>query len=80
MVDMQGKIVSIIEEIQFMSSLAFENGSFISEVDQIADEVLSTDAQMDAYLAFFKTSALKTPRIYEKRSDNKAEIDEDMFF
>lgn len=80
MVDMQGKIVSIIEEIQFMSSLAFENGSFINEVDEIAEQVMLTDTEMDGHLNFFKTSTLKKPRVYEKKSQDESALDEDMFF
>jgi len=80
MVAMQGKIVSIIEEIQYMSSLAFENGSFISEVDTIADEILTTDTEIDKHLAFFKTSALKASHLYQKAKDDNTTLDEDMFF
>lgn len=80
MVNMQDKIVGIIEEIQFMSSLAFENGSFIEEVDHIASDILETDVEIDTHLAFFTTSPLPPSREYSKVSDNETEVDEDMFF
>ena len=54
--DMQGQIISIIEDIQYMASLSIENGKYVNEVDEIAEEVRSTDQKIDKNLRYFKTS------------------------
>lgn len=65
---MQDKIISIIEEIQFMSALAFENGNFINEVDDIAESITSTEKEIDTQLGFFKTAQYDSSRKYIKKS------------
>lgn len=77
---MNADIVSIIEQIQYMSALSFENGGFINEVDEIADEIKQTDSEIDSYLKFFKLSQLPKEKTYHKKQANSADIDEDMFF
>ncbi len=64
---MEKTIVSIIEEVQFMSALSFENGEYIDEIDDISAQVKSTDLQIDKYLNFFKTSTISNLKEYEKK-------------
>jgi len=77
---MNKNIVSIIEQIQYMSALSFENGGFINEVDEIAGEVKETDSVIDGYLKFFKLSKEPQKKVYEKKKANDDELDEEMFF
>ena len=78
---MNGNIVSIIEQIQYMAALSFENGEFINEVDSIAHEVKSTDTQIDTYLSFFQLSNVPNTKEYIKTSKTtEATEDEGIFF
>ena len=78
---MQEQIISIIEKIQFMASLSFENGEFANDVDDVAEEVKQVDDEIDRYLSFFKTRASDTSRTYSKKTrEIESSTDEDMFF
>ncbi len=66
MLKMQKTLLEIIEEIQSMSSLAFENGKLINEVDIISSEIADTDTRMDKFLGFFLTSPITDAREYKK--------------
>lgn len=79
-VQMQKDIVAIIEEVQYMAALSFENGDFIGEVDDIAASIHATDESIDEYLAFFKTKALENLKAYEKRKEQSVDVDDDIFF
>ena len=76
---MQEQIISILEKIQFMSALSFENGEFANDVDDVAAEIEGVDREIDKYLSFFKTEESNTNRTYQKKG-REVEIDEDMFF
>jgi len=67
MLDMQKTIVSIVEEIQLMAALAFENGVFIHEIDEMSEEISKTDIEIDNSLNFFKTAKLSNIKVYEKK-------------
>ena len=78
---METQIISVIEEIQFMAALSFENGEFVNEVDNIADEIKNVDEEMDNHLAYFKTSEPDKSRVYEKKNDiKKSDDDKDSIF
>jgi hypothetical protein len=79
-VQVQANIVAIIEEIQYMSALSFENSSFIAEVEDISEEIAQTKQSLNTTLNFFKTTAQPTIRQYSyvKREDNIEE--DDIFF
>ena len=77
---MNGNIVSIIEQIQYMAALSFENGEFINEVDSIAKEVKSTDSEIDDFLGFFQLSNTPKTREYTKVTQETCKVDEDIFF
>ena len=79
-VEMNKNIVSIIEQIQYMSALSFENGGFINEVDDIALEIKQTDGQIDEKLKFFKLTKVPQIKTYESKSTQTVEVDEDLFF
>ncbi len=76
---MQNQIISIIEKIQFMAALSFENGEFANDVDDVAAEVRKVDIEIDQQLAFFITREADMNRTYTK-INKEVEIDEDMFF
>ena len=80
MLDMQKTIIEIIEEVQFMSALAFENGTFIKEVDEISSEISDTDIEIDKYLSFFKTSQLKALKEFKAKTNTDNSLGEDIFF
>ena len=65
---MHDKIISVVEDIQYMAALSFENGEFVNEVDYIAVEVMATDEEIDDHLAFFKTSEASSDKIYEMKN------------
>jgi len=67
MTSMQVRIISVIEEIQYMAALSFENGEFVNEVDDIADQIKGIDIEIDSHLSFFKTSEAKSDRVYSKK-------------
>jgi methyl-accepting chemotaxis protein len=79
-IEMQGNIVAIIEEIQYMSALSFENSSFIGEVEEISEEIAQTKTSLNATLDFLKTTMEPTIRHYSpaKREENCDQ--EDIFF
>ncbi len=79
-VEMQSNIVAIIEEIQYMSALSFENSSFIIEVEDISEEIAQTKQSLNTTLGFFKTTVQPAIREYAhiKRENNIEE--EDIFF
>lgn len=79
-VEMNKNIVSIIEQIQYMSALSFENGGFINEVDEIALEIKQTDSEIDERLKFFKLTKVPQVKNYVSKSSDKTEVDEDIFF
>lgn len=76
---MQQQIISIVEKIQFMAALSFENGEFANDVDDIAEEVEQVDIEIDKYLSFFTTNTPDTSKTYAKKN-RVAELDDDMFF
>ncbi len=65
---MKANIVSIIDQIQQMSTLSLENGAFIDEVDEIAGEVKKTDKEIDEQLGFFQLSQTPLKRDYHKHT------------
>ena len=79
MESMQQQIISIIEEIQFISALAYENGEFINEVDEIAGEIASSSVEIDTQLSDLKTSEYEKTS-YSKKISSAATEDEDIFF
>jgi len=80
MTEMQSTIISIVEEVQYMSALAFENGVFISEVNDLSDQISNTDIKIDTELNFFQTAELTNLKEYEKKQTNDTIADEDTFF
>ncbi len=79
-VEMNKDIVSIIEQIQYMSALSFENGGFINEVDDIALEIKQTDTEIDDKLKFFRLSKEPQVRQYESKRNQANDMDEGVFF
>jgi len=77
---MNENVVSIIEQIEYMSALSFENGGFINEVDEIALEIKDTDLVIDDFLNFFQLSKDPKARVYTKKSSNNDTANEDIFF
>ena len=80
MLSMQTQIISIVEKIQFMAALSFENGEFANDVDDVAAEVKVTDMEIDEYLSFFKTDKPDTNRTYTKKTRVSNIDDDEMFF
>lgn len=78
--EMREKVVSIIEEIQYMSALSFENSSFINEVDTIALEIADTDKRLDDTLGFFKTTRAPEIRIYTRSETSETSTSDDNIF
>ena len=76
---MQQQIISIIEKIQFMAALSFENGEFANDVDDIAEEISQVDIEIDTHLDFFTTQEPDTSRIYIKKT-RASELDDNIFF
>ncbi len=79
-VKMNKNIVSIIEQIQYMSALSFENGEFINEVDDVARQVKQTDVEIDELLSFFTLSSTPEVREYIKTKTESLAEDDDIFF
>ena len=80
-VNMNQNIVSIIEQIQYMSALSFENGEFTNEVDDVAKQVKETDAEIDGFLSFFTLSNTPKIRVYKsKKRETQAQDEDDVFF
>jgi len=79
-VAMNGNIVSIIEQIQYMSALSFEKGGFINEVDEIALEIKETDTAIDEELNFFTLTKSPEERNYQRKVEQVEDIDESIFF
>ena len=79
MSQMQVQIISIVEKIQFMAALSFENGEFANDVDDVAEEISGVDVEIDKQLSFFTTRAHDTSRTYKKKS-RVTDLDDDMFF
>ena len=78
---MESQIISVIEEIQFMAALSFENGEFVNEVDEIAEEIKIVDEEIDSYLNYFKTSEPDRDRVYKKKNkDIENKDNDDIFF
>jgi len=77
---MKNNIVSIIEQIQYISALSFEKSSFINEVDEIAGEVKDTDRKIGTYISFFKLSKTPTEKKYIKKQGTDEVFDEDILF
>ena len=61
---METQMISIVEKIQVIASLSFENGEVANDVDDIAREVNSVDAEIDENLSFFKTREPDRSRKY----------------
>ena len=76
MSSMQTQIISVIEEIQFMAALSFENGEFVNEVDDIASEIRKIDEEIDGSLSYFKTSKPDESRVYTRKIVTKDESDD----
>ncbi len=76
---MNEKIIKIIEQIQFMSTLSFENTSFIGEVDDIATEIQKTEDELHQTLSFFKTSKVLEKKVYSRTPSKKVDSEE-LFF
>ncbi|HIC44881.1 MAG TPA: hypothetical protein EYO73_11595 [Sulfurimonas sp.] len=66
---MNKNIMSVIEQIQYMSALSVENAVFINEVDEIAMEIKETDTTIDGFLNFFKLSKNPEERAYIKKTE-----------
>jgi len=79
-IEMQGNIVAIIEEIQYMSALSFENSSFIGEVEEISEEIAQTKTSLNATLDFLKTTMEPTIRHYSPAKKEENCDQEDIFF
>ena len=79
-VAMNGNIVSIIEQIQYMSALSFEKGGFINEVDEIALEIKETDTAIDEELNFFTLTKSPEERNYQRKVEQVEDTDESIFF
>ena len=79
-VEMNSNIVSIIEQIQYMSALSFENGGFINEVDEIAFEIKKTDQDIDAKLKFFKLTKAPEAKSYVSKHKEVTDNTEEVFF
>lgn len=79
-VSMQANIVSIIEEIQYMSALSFENSSFIAEVEEISQEIEEVQKGLNTTLSFFQTTLTPAHRLYAPKEKVSLEEDEDIFF
>ena len=77
---MQSQIISIIEEIQYISALSFENGEFINEVDEISNEIKNATEDMDSKLAHFITSHVKSTKVYAKNTTSNNEVLDDIMF
>lgn len=71
MLNMQKTLVEIVEEVQLMSALAFENGVFIAEIDEMSTEMAITDKEIDKFLGFFKTSKTKETKKFVSKLANK---------
>lgn len=69
---MQEQIISIVEQIQFMSALSFENSTFITEVDDISIEIQTSEKLMSNELNFFKTDKEVKHRKYIRKEHNKS--------
>ncbi len=80
MTSMQAQVISIIEEIQYISALSFENGEFVNEVDEISDEVKKATQDMDTKLAHFITSSVKNEKVYSKSKSSNNEVLDDIMF
>ena len=80
MLHMKEQIISIIEEVQYIAALSFENGEFINEVDAISNEVKSATSEVDTKLNLFKTSEVKVHKEYSKLSKNSDEALDDILF
>ncbi len=76
---MNEKIIKIIEEIQYMSSLSFESTSFIGEVSDIANELHITEQEMNKMLNFFKLTNEVKIKKYQKKEQEAVDAD-DLFF
>jgi len=76
---MQNQIISIIEEIQFISALSYENGEFMNEVDEIAVEIDESGNEIDRQLSYLKTSEY-TKKTYAKKAHLAEGTEEDIFF
>jgi len=77
---MQKQIIAIIEEIQFIAVLSYENGEFVNEVDSIADEIHVTDSEIDKQLGYFQTSKPDLSRVYTKKTTKSKEEEGNVFF
>ncbi|MDA7817936.1 methyl-accepting chemotaxis protein [Sulfurimonas sp.] len=81
MLDMQKTLINIIEEVQYMSSLAFENGQYINQVSEISTEIANTDKKIDDFLSFFSTSEIQIIEDFQfTQEDSDENKDEDVFF
>ncbi len=76
---MKDEIIQIIEQIQYMSTLSFENSSFIGEVDDIATEIQNTERDMSNVLSFFKSNKELKNKSYQRPSEQDVDT-EDLFF
>ncbi|MDF1880106.1 Cache 3/Cache 2 fusion domain-containing protein [Sulfurimonas sp. MAG313] len=77
---MNGNVVSIIEQIQYMSALSFENGEFINEVDDISQAVKETDTEIDSLLNFFKLTQVPEQKTYQRKKATEEVANDDIFF
>lgn len=78
--EMKNQIVSIIEEIQYISALSFENSAFIKDVDAIAIEISTTNSELSNTMHSFKTTKTPHAKTYSvKSSSSEANVD-DLFF
>jgi methyl-accepting chemotaxis protein len=77
---MQANIVAIIEEIQYMSALSFENSSFIVDVEDVSKEIMQTKESLNVALDFFKTTSQPIVRHYCPVKKEESINEEDIFF
>jgi len=76
---MKDNIISIIEQIQFMSTLSFENSSFIGEVDDIASEILKIESELSKMMNSFTVNHVEKRVPYKKNVGADVNTD-DLFF
>jgi len=75
---MKDSIIEIIEQIQLMSTLSFENSSFIGDVDAIANEILVTEEEVSEKMSSFKVKHIEKKEYHKK--ETQAVDTDDLFF
>jgi len=76
---MREQIVTIIENIQYMSVLSNSNSEIIKDIDEIGDSLEKTATDLKEELDFFKITKEVPEYIFTKSSDKKEVDVEDIF-